>query len=443
MTLPTGAAVTFFFSDVEGSTRRAQELGPDAWETLLGEHDRLVDAAVGQAGGTIVKHEGDGVFAAFGEPAHAVAAAVAFSRALAALRDEADQPRARVRIGIHTGEGRLTAAGADYVGIDVHYAARVSAAANGGQIVVSDTTYVAIDGTAPDGTKLVDVGERRLKDFEVPLVLHKLVVPDAADDGRALRTIDAPTNLPTPPTNFVGREDELETLATALAETRLLTLSGPGGTGKTRLGLRLAAAVADRFPGGTWFVDLAPVRDPALIPATIATAMGIAEEPGTPITRTLHASLKPLVALLVLDSLEQLLPQAATDVAELLLSSPRLRVLVTSRERLRITGEREYAVRPLDADAGSSCSSTAPGSSDPMSRARPRISPPSAGSSRGSRAAARDRARRRPDADVHADGHPRTPHLEPRSPRGRCARPARTPAHVARRHLLEPRAAVR
>jgi predicted ATPase/class 3 adenylate cyclase len=352
MTLPVGPAVTFLFSDVEGSTRLAKELGADAWETLLEEHDRLVDSAVRDAGGAIVKHEGDGVFAAFADPTEAVTAAVAFSRALSAVRGDAGQPQARVRIGLHTGEGRLTASGADYVGIDVHYAARVSAAGNGGQIVVSDTTYAGIAGVVAPGTELVDAGERRLKDFEIPRVLYRLVVPGAADDERALRTIDAPTNLPTPATNFVGREDEIGGLTSALAETRLLTLTGPGGTGKTRLGLRLAVAVADRFPGGTWFVDLAPLRDPTLIPATIAAALGIAEEPGTPIRRTLEASLKPLVSLLVLDNLEQLLPQAATDVAELLLSCPKLQVLVTSRERLRIAGEREYNVRPLDAESG-------------------------------------------------------------------------------------------
>jgi predicted ATPase/class 3 adenylate cyclase len=352
MTLPTGDAVTFFFSDVEGSTRLATRLGPAAWEALLGEHDRLVELTIQDAGGVVVKHEGDGVFAAFVDPAGAIAAAVAFSRALAGFRDVEGHPQARVRIGIHTGEGRLTATGADYVGIDLHYAARVSAAANGGQIVVSDTTVTAVDGVAPGGTELVDVGERRLKDFEVPRRLHMLVVPGAADDGRPLRTIDAPTNLPTPATNFVGREDELDTLAMAVAESRLLTLSGPGGTGKTRLGLRLAATVADAFPGGTWFVDFAPVRDPALIAATIATTLGIAEEPGTPISRTLSAWLKPLVALLVLDNLEQLLPRAATDVADLLGSAPGLRIIVTSRERLRIAGEREYVVQPLDPESG-------------------------------------------------------------------------------------------
>lgn len=349
--LPQGT-VTFFFSDVEGSTRLAQALGADPWEELLRLHDLFVDSAVEAAGGVIVKHEGDGVFAAFAESSAAVEAAVAFGRALASLHDEEDRPRARVRMGLHTGEGRLTAAGRDYVGIDVHYAARVAGAANGGQILLSDTTWTGLAGGVPDGTHIVSVGPRRLKDFEDPRPLHLLVVAGAADDDRPLRTIDAPTNLPTPPTNFIGREDDLATLASVLTETRLLTLTGPGGTGKTRLALRLAASVADRFPGGTWFVDLAPVRDATLVAGTIATALDIREEPGVPIAQTLRARLQPLVSLLVLDNLEQLLPDAATDVAELLRSAPGLRVVITSRERLRIAGEHEYGVPPLDPEGG-------------------------------------------------------------------------------------------
>ncbi len=350
-TLPQGT-VTFLFSDVEGSTRLAQALGADPWEALLAEHDGLVDGAVASAGGVIVKHEGDGVFAAFADASAAAVAAVAFGRALASIRDHDDRPLARVRMGIHTGEGRLTATGLDYVGIDVHYAARVAGAANGGQIALSDTALSALGGSVPDDTHIVSLGPRRLKDFEDPRPLHLLVVPDAADDDRPLRTIDAPTNLPTPPTNFVGRADDLAALASTLAETRLLSLTGPGGTGKTRLALRLAASVADRFPGGTWFVDLAPVRDPALVAGTIAAALDVREEPGIPIAQTLRSHLQPLVTLLVLDNLEQLLPVAATDVAELLRSAPGLRIVTTSRERLRIAGEHEFGVPPLDTDGG-------------------------------------------------------------------------------------------
>ncbi|MFL5675059.1 MAG: ATP-binding protein [Chloroflexota bacterium] len=352
-TLPTGPAVTFFFSDIESSTRLAHELDADAWEALLADHDQLVDDTVAAAGGVVVKHEGDGVFAAFDEASGAISAAVAFSRRLARFPEVAAGRRARVRIGLHTGEGRLTATRADYVGIDVHYAARVSASANGGQIALSDSTVAALGGGAiPDGVRIEAVGPRRLKDFEEPRTLYLLMVPGAADDERPLRTMDAPTNLPTPPTNFVGRETDLAVLSAAIRETRLLTLGGPGGTGKTRLALAVAASVADRFPGGTWFVDFAPVRDPGLIPSTIATAVGVAEEPGVPISRTLHAHLQPLVTLLVLDNLEQLLPDAGTDVAELLRSASGLRIVVTSRAWLGIAGEREYVVEPLDPENG-------------------------------------------------------------------------------------------
>lgn len=351
VTLPTGQ-VTFLFSDIEGSTRLAQALGDDAWAELLRKHDRIVDAAVGETRGAVVKHEGDGVFAAFADPLDATIAAVAFCRAIQVESGPDGQPRPRVRIGIHSGDGRLTESGADYVGIDVNYAARVSAAANGGQIAITEATRERLAGALPEGAQLIQMGPRRLKDFEEPRPIHLLVVPGVADDQRPLRTIDAPTNLPTPPTNFVGREQDLVTLRGILAETRLLTLTGPGGTGKTRLGLGLAASVADRYPGGTWFVDLAPVRDQGLTQATIAAALDVREEPGVPIDRTLQAHLQPLQTVIVLDNLEQLLPGAADDVAALLRAAPGLRVIVTSREVLRIGGEHEFQVAPLDADGG-------------------------------------------------------------------------------------------
>ena len=251
--LPTGD-VTFLFSDIEGSTRLAQQLGAPAWAGILGEHDRAADLAVALGGGSVVKHEGDGVFAVFAEPAGALIAAAAFSRSLGETGSTGPSapdalPRPRVRIGIHTGDGQLTERGSDYVGIDVHYAARVAAAANGGQIAISDATHARIAGRPPDGTRLIAMGPRRLKDFDDPRPIHLLAIPGIADDERPLRTIDAPTDLPTPPTNFVGRAGDLERLRSILAGTRLLTLAGPGGTGKTRLGLGLAASVADRYPG--------------------------------------------------------------------------------------------------------------------------------------------------------------------------------------------------
>ena len=349
--LPTGDRVTFLFSDIEGSTRLAQRLDGDRWVAILREHDALVDAAVSGARGSVIKHEGDGTFAVFADPADALAAAAAISRAMTTLAI-GDAEAVRVRIGLHTGIGRTTDDGRDYVGVDVHYAARIAAAANGGQIAVSEATRECIGSAIPDGLSLTSMGPRRLKDFEDPRPIHLLVIPGIADDGRPLRTIDAPTNLPTPPTNFVGRDDDLETLRDILGRTRLLTLTGPGGTGKTRLGLGLAASVADGFPGGTWFVDLAPVRDPELVAGSIAAALDIREEPGVPIARTLQDRLQPLTTLLVLDNLEQLLPRSAVGIAEILRAAPGLRLIVTSREVLRVAGEYEYQVPPLDASAG-------------------------------------------------------------------------------------------
>ena len=345
--LPRGD-VTFLFSDIEGSTRLAQDLGDEIWSDLLRDHDRKADVAISSAGGAIVKHEGDGVFAVFSDAIGAASAAVTFCRSLAEEPRAAGLPRPRVRVGIHTGDGRLMDTGKDYVGIDVHYAARVAAAANGGQIAVSDTTRERVGERLPAGTSLISMGPRRLKDFDEPRPIHLLVIPGVADDDRPLRTIDAPTNLPTPPTNFVGRDEDVATLRGILSDTRLLTLTGPGGTGKTRLGLGLASSVADGYPGGTWFVDLAPVRDTSLFHSTIAAVLDVREEPGVPISRTLQAHLRPIDALLVLDNLEQLLPQSAGDIADLLRGAPGLRIIVTSREVLRVSGEYEYQVPPLD-----------------------------------------------------------------------------------------------
>ncbi|MFP5342922.1 MAG: ATP-binding protein [Candidatus Limnocylindria bacterium] len=355
-TLPTGR-VTFLFSDIEGSTRHAQRLGDDAWSALLEAHDRIVDELVEGAAGVVVKHEGDGTFAVFPDAGAAVRTAIAIGRALAAgPRGPAQAevgPPIRVRFGLHTGEGRLTSGGRDYVGIDVHYAARVAAAANGGQIVISDATRTAIaDSEVEPEATVVDEGHRRLKDFDDPRPLARVVVPDVSDDGRPLRTLDLPTNLPALATSFVGRDVELERLARILAGTRLLTITGPGGTGKTRLAIGLADASRSRFAGGTWFVDLAPVRDPGLIVGTIAASMGVAEEPGTAILDTLLARLRVAPVLLVIDNLEQLLPTAATVVADLVRASGDLTCIVTSREILRVSGEHEYLVPPLDDDAG-------------------------------------------------------------------------------------------
>jgi class 3 adenylate cyclase len=343
MALPTGPAVAFLFTDIEGSTRLERSVGSVAWARLVGRHDELVRAAITTHGGAVVKTEGDAFFAAFDTPISAISAAVAAQRALAA-EPWGDGLAVRVRMGIHLGEGRLRAGQAagepeDYVGIDVNYAARIAAAANGGQIVLSEALVAALPpelgrlaGLA--GVELVNEGARAVKDFGDPAPLYRLVVPGAADDPRPLRTTEVPTNLPGEVTSFVGREHEIDRLRDELRDSRIVTLTGPGGSGKTRLALAIARAVRDRFPHGVWFVDLAAVRDPSLLESAIAATLDVRESPERPVNEVLRVHLRDRTSLLLLDNLEQLLPKGAEVVAQLVRAAPNLRVLVTSRELL-------------------------------------------------------------------------------------------------------------
>ena len=361
MGLPTGPAVTFLFTDIEGSTRLERAVGSAAWATIVARHDGLLRSAIERHGGVVVKTEGDAFFAAFDAPAAAVSAAVAAQRAVAA-ETWPDGVALRVRMGLHMGEGRLRHGRApgepeDYVGIDVNYAARIAAVGNGGQIVLSDALAAAVSSGLANSVglgdvELVDDGPRAVKDFEEPARLHRLVVPGVADDPRALRTIEAPSNLPGDVTALIGREVEIELLANALAGNRIVTLTGPGGSGKTRLALGVARAVADRFPHGVWFVDLAALRDPGLLESAIASTLGVRESPERTIAEALRAHLRDRTTLLLLDNLEQLLPAAADIVSGPVRAAPQLRILVTSRELLRITGEHGYPVPPLDVASG-------------------------------------------------------------------------------------------
>ncbi len=345
MALPMGV-VTFLFSDIEESTRHAQRLGDVAWAQLLRDHDRIVDGAVAAHRGTVVKHEGDGTFAVFPDATEAVAASVAITGALAAGALDGAGTAVRVRIGLHRGAGRLTEGGGDYVGIDVHFAARVAAAGNGGQIVISEAARAAL-GPLPEAAIVVDEGVRRLKDFDDPQPLYRIVVEGVSDDDRALRTEDLPSNLPSLATRFVGRGLRARPARRAAhgfppADPYRSRRHGqdPDGRGTRRRGAR-------PVPWGTWFVDLAPIRDPSLVVGTVAVAMGLREEPGVPVATTSRDHLRSTEALLVLDNLEQLLPDAAGTVATLLRDAPLLRLIVTSREVLRVGGELEYVVPPL------------------------------------------------------------------------------------------------
>jgi predicted ATPase/class 3 adenylate cyclase len=341
--LPTGT-VTFLFTDIEGSTRLVQELGTARWTPVLGRHRELVRGALQCHSGHEVQTEGDSFFVVFEDPGAGLAAAVDAQRALAAEAWPTEAP-IRVRMGLHTGEGVLDADGS-YVGADVHRAARIAGAGHGGQVVVSSTVVAALADRLPDGVTLRDLREHRLKDLR-PERLWDVLVDGLPSAFPPIRSLDVrPNNLPTQLTSFVGRDRELAEARQLLARTRLLTLTGPGGTGKTRLSLHVAASVADEFPGGTFFVALAPIRDPELVPATIARAIGISEDPARPTLDVLVADLTGRRVLLVLDNLEHLL-DAVTGIAELLRRLPELSILATSRAALRISGEQEYQVSGL------------------------------------------------------------------------------------------------
>ena len=359
MALPVGPRVTFLFTDIEGSTRLERSMGSTAWSTVVARHDALLQAAIEDAGGVVVKTEGDAFFAAFAVPLDALRGAADAQRAVA--REPWPEAVAiRVRMGLHLGEGRLREGRGpgdpeDYVGIDVNYAARITSAANGGQVVVSDTLAAALPPLPADGLGDAELrldGLRAVKDFDDPLPIYRLVVPGSADDPRPLRTTEIPSNLPGDMTTFIGRDAEVEGLGDELRASRVVTLTGPGGSGKTRLALATARSVRARFPHGVWFVDLAAVKDATQLDPSVAGSIGIRESTDRTVGEALRIHLRERSTLLVLDNLEQLLPEVAERVADLVRGAPDLRVLATSREVLRISGEHQHRVPPLEADAG-------------------------------------------------------------------------------------------
>jgi len=318
--LPSGT-VTFLFTDIQGSTSLLHEFGADDYTKALAEHRRVLREAFAAHGGVEVDTQGDAFFVAFPTAPGARQAAAEAKEGLAA-------GPIRVRIGIHTGTPHLAEEG--YVGVDVHRAARIAACGHGGQVLVSAAT-VALLGA--DGLR--DLGVHRLKDLSAPERLYQL----GDEDFPALQSLHQ-TNLPIPSTPFLGREQELgEVLGLLLQEdVRLLTLTGPGGTGKTRLATRAAAELAARYPHGVWWVALAPLRDPELVLETAGQAVGAKDG--------LAEHIADRSMLLLFDNFEQVV-EAATDLAALLASCPKLDLLVTSREPLHVTGEQEYPVPPL------------------------------------------------------------------------------------------------
>jgi predicted ATPase/class 3 adenylate cyclase len=317
--LPSGT-VTFLFTDVEGSTRLLSELGDD-YAGLLADHRRRLRGVFEEHGGVEVDTQGDAFFVAFSRARDALAAARAGQQALA-------EGQIRVRMGLHTGEPLLTEEG--YVGIDVHRAARIAAAGHGGQTLVSQS---ARDLVGPG--ELRDLGRHRLKDLTAPERIYQL----GDEPFPPLRTLDR-TNLPVAATPLVGRRTELAELVELVrGESRLVTITGAGGSGKTRLALQVAAELADAFGHGVFFVPLAPVRDAALVSSTIVQSAGV---------RAVE-DLYEMDVLLVLDNLEHLLP-AAAGLSSLLAAAPNVKLLATSRVRLNLLAEFEYALEPFPDD---------------------------------------------------------------------------------------------
>jgi predicted ATPase/class 3 adenylate cyclase len=348
--VPGDATRTYLFSDVEGSTR-LWERHPDAMQGALARHDDILRAAVECCGGTVVKTTGDGLMAVFGSALDAINASLA---AQEGLRDEpwGETGPLRVRMGTHVGEAQTR--GDDYYGTAVNRAARVMAAAHGGQVLLSAPIAELVAASLPDDVHLRDLGTHRLKDLAGPEHLFQLVRPGLPETFPPLATVDVrPNNLPTQTSAFIGREALLDELRAQLdaAYARLVTLTGPGGTGKTRLALQAAAEQVDRFEDGVYFVDLSAERQTDGAYAAIVRIVAIASSGDDPPLEVLKRGLRERQLLLVLDNFEQVV-DAATGLAELLAHCPGLTALVTSRMALRVRGERLFPVPPLTLPAG-------------------------------------------------------------------------------------------
>lgn len=335
---PTGV-VTFLFTDVEGSTRR-WEADAEAMRSALTAHDEVLRSVIEAHGGFLFKHTGDGVCAAFSSPKSAVEAAIAAQRAL-------ELP---VRMGLATGEAELR--DDDYFGAVLNRAARVMAAGHGRQVLLADSTAVLLSGV-----QLIDLGPRRLRDVPMPVGVFQVRAAGLRAEFPPLRALDTtPGNLRRAVTSFIGRESEVAEIEAAVRSHQLVTLTGVGGVGKTRLALEVAAQLADEFPDGVWFFELAAVTDPTAVPDAVAAVLGITQQPGKTVSDSVAAALEGRVRLLVLDNCEHVHDAVADLVEAILAQSATVRLLATSREGLGVADEQLWLVPSLDVGAGTKSS---------------------------------------------------------------------------------------
>jgi class 3 adenylate cyclase len=342
--LPQGT-VTFLFTDIEGSTA-LWERDRSAMATAVNRHIAVLRKAIKSHHGVLYKVVGDATQAAFATAPGALAAALSGQRALLA-EDWGDIGPLRVRMALHAGEAEPDPIG-DYLTPVLNRLSRLLAVGSGGQILASQVVQQLSRGALPRDVELRDLGQHRLRDLLDPERVFQLVHPDLPADFPTLRTLEGyPNNLPRQPTPLLGREREVEEVNELLRrdDVQLVTLTGPGGVGKTRLALQAAADLLELFPDGAFFVELAPLSDPALVPSTVASAVGVREEGGRPVVEVLTAFLRDRQLLLALDNFEHLLP-AASVVSDLLRVCPGVKILATSRAPLHLRGEREYPVPP-------------------------------------------------------------------------------------------------
>lgn len=336
--------LTFLFTDIEGSTQR-WEADPESMRDDLTRHFRILQEAVDSHEGTVEKETGDGILATFPTARQAVSASVESQRKLLAA-DWGSEPL-RVRMGIHTGEVVRKTTGLQ--GTEVHRAARLMSTAHGGQIVISEATHALVRDDPPAQVGFSDLGTHRLKDLTRPEHLFQVNHPGVSERFPPLRSLEGfPNNLPAQLSSFVGRQEELRDIGYALGESRLVTLTGAGGSGKTRLGLQVAAERIERHPNGVWLVELGGLADPDLLAQTVVSTLDIPERVDRPVLYTLTDYLRERALLLVLDNCEHLIEAAAVLTETLLQSCPDVRILATSREPLGVPGEVTWRVPSLE-----------------------------------------------------------------------------------------------